>query len=77
MVVNTQIAEITQALMLLPPEKIVAVKDSVDFLKARYEKSIDVDESDEWTEEDLRDFAAASARYAETVAPWLERKSAI
>jgi hypothetical protein len=70
MFVNNQVNEIAQSLLSLPPEKIAAVKDYVDFLKSRYDKDGAVDESDEWTEEDLRDFAAASARYGETVAPW-------
>ena len=70
MVVKNQVDEIAKSLLSLPPEKIAAVKDYVDFLKARYDLNGVVDESDEWTEEDLRDFAAASARHAETVAPW-------
>ena len=70
MVVRTQVDELAASLLSLPPEKIAAVKDYVDFLKARYDKNGGVDESDEWTDEDLRDFAAASARYAETAAPW-------
>ncbi len=70
MVVNSQVDEITQSLMKLPPEKVAAVKDYVDFLKARYEAENPIDESEEWTDEDLRDFAAASTAYRKTVAPW-------
>jgi hypothetical protein len=70
MVVKTQVDEITEVLMSLPPAKVAAVKDFVDYLKSRYGDHSGVDESDEWTEEDLRDFAAGGARYGETVAPW-------
>ena len=70
MVVKNQVDEIVRCLLSLPPEKIAAVKDYVDFLNAQYGKNGTVDESDEWTEEDMRDFATASARYGETVAPW-------
>jgi hypothetical protein len=69
MVVKNQVDEIAQLLLSLPPEKIAAVKDYVDFLKARYDKNGFIDVSDEWTEDDMRDFAAASAKYAETLAP--------
>jgi len=69
---NLQIGEITHALGLLPPEKITAVKDYVDFLSARYGTRSTIDESDEWTAEDLRNFAAASASHRETVVPWEE-----
>jgi hypothetical protein len=73
MVIKNAIEEIASALRCLPPEKVAAVKDYVDFLKSRYENG-PVDQSDEWTEDDLKDFAAASARYGETVAPWDESR---
>lgn len=76
MVVKTQVDEIIEVLMSLPPAKVAAVKDFVDYLKIRYGDSSAVDESDAWTEEDLRDFAVASARYGETVAPWDDGDSA-
>ena len=69
MVVKTQIDEIAKALSVLPAEKIAAVQDYVEFLRTRYGHQ-SVDESDEWTEEDLHDFAAASAEYGEKVVPW-------
>ncbi|GEM_PF-1713711 len=70
MIANTQIDEIAQTLMALPAEKIAAVKDYVDFLKAQYARNETIDASDEWSDADLREFAAASAEYGEKVAPW-------
>ena len=70
MVSNKEVDAITQALMSLPPEKISAVRDYVEFLKARYGANGAVDENDEWTDEDLRDFATASADYREHAEPW-------
>ena len=70
MVVRNPIDEITEALHRLPKDKLLAVKDFVDFLNSRPNPLIAVDDSDEWSEEDLRDFRIASARHGETVAPW-------
>ncbi len=62
---NTQTLEILEALKNLPSEKIDEVKDFAVFLRERYGKADIVDESDEWTEEDLRDVTIASLRYAD------------
>ena len=62
---NTQTLEILEALKNLPSEKIDEVKDFAVFLRERYGKAEIVDESDEWTEEDLRDVTIASLRYAD------------
>ncbi len=70
MVVRNPIDEITEVLHRLPKEKLLAVKDFVDFLSTRANPLAAVDDSDEWTEEDLRDFRLASARHGEIVAPW-------
>lgn len=61
---ETQTLEILDVLKSLPSEKIAEVKDFAVFLRERYGKSEDVDESDEWTDEDLRDAANASLNYA-------------
>ena len=61
-----QTAEILQALKNLPPEKINQVRDFVVFLQYQYGKSQLIDESDEWTDEDLRDFTASS-RFTEEI----------
>lgn len=48
----------------LPAEDLREVLDFVLFLKSR--KSSVVDASDEWTDDDLRDLAAASLNHAES-----------
>jgi len=62
---ETQTLEILEVLKSLPPQKIAEVKDFAVFLRERYGKAEIVDESDEWTEEDLRDVTIASLRYAD------------
>jgi hypothetical protein len=61
---DSQTLEILDVLKSLPPEKVAEVKDFAVFLRERYGKSESVDESDEWTEEDLQDAANASISYA-------------
>jgi hypothetical protein len=61
---DSQTLEIFDVLKSLPPEKVAEVKDFAVFLRERYGKSESVDESDEWTEEDLQDAANASISYA-------------
>ena len=62
---ETQTLEILEVLKSLPPQKIAEVKDFAVFLRERYGKAEIVDESDEWTEEHLRDVTIASLRYAD------------
>ena len=62
---ETQALEIMDVLRALPSEKLVEVKDFAVFLKERYGDADIVDYSDEWTDEDLRDFSAASFAYFE------------
>ena len=62
---DTQTLEILDALKALPAEKIDEVKDFAFFLRERYGKPEIADESDEWTEEDLRDVTNASINFAE------------
>ena len=61
---DTQTLEIINVLKNLPSEKIDEVKDFAVFLRERYGKNETVDESDEWTEEDLQDAANTSINYA-------------
>ena len=66
MTLNVETTEILHVLNCLPPEKVAEVKDRVNFLKSQYLKSQVIDESDEWSDEDLRDITAfASARFVE------------
>jgi len=62
---DTQTLEILRDLKTLPSDKAAEVKDFVAFLRERYGKTEDIDESDEWTDEDLNDFALASFKYFE------------
>lgn len=62
---DTKTLEILEVIKSLPAEKVDEVKDFAVFLRERYGKNEVVDESDEWTDEDMRDFAIASFRYLE------------
>lgn len=67
MINDVQTREILQALKTLPPEKVNEVRDFVVFLQYQYKKSQTIDESDEWTDEDLKDFTASSRFVEESV----------
>lgn len=60
MMTSTETAEIIQILKRLPPDKIVEVRDFIHFLQSQYLRSTRIDESDEWSDEDLADFTASS-----------------
>ena len=62
---NTQKFELIRVLSALPPDKLDEVKDFAVFLHERYSKSQTIDESDEWSNEDLSDFSLASFEYFE------------
>lgn len=62
---ETQTLEILEVIKSLPSEKVDEVKDFAIFLRERYGKSEKIDESDEWTDEDLQDISLASFAYAE------------
>jgi hypothetical protein len=64
---DSQTLEILDVLKSLPSEKVAEVKDFAVFLRERYGKSEIIDESDEWTDEDLQDVSTASINYAEEV----------
>ncbi len=61
----TQTIEILNVLKTLPPEKLDEVKDFAVFLHERYGNPEILDESDEWSDEDLRDFSKATFEYFE------------
>ena len=63
-VVDPKIEQIVQVLVELPPAKITDVRDYVLFLGNRYGYTQAVDETDDWTEEDMRDISMASMNYA-------------
>ncbi len=53
---ETQTLEIINVLKSLPSEKVVEVRDFAIFLRERYGKEVIIDENDEWTDEDMKDF---------------------
>ncbi len=57
---NSQTLEILEAIKSLPSDKVNEVKDFAIFLRERYGKSEKIDESDEWTDEDLQDISNIS-----------------
>ncbi|OLE55566.1 MAG: hypothetical protein AUG51_02505 [Acidobacteria bacterium 13_1_20CM_3_53_8] len=59
MLTEKQVEEILQALNQLPSEKVEEARDFILFLQSQYGQQM-IDESDAWTDEDLRDFTAAS-----------------
>ena len=59
MLTKKQAEEILRNLTTLPPEQVVEVQDFVSFLKERYKHERIVDESDAWSDEDLRDLTVA------------------
>jgi hypothetical protein len=67
MINETQTTEILQALKTLPPDKVSEVRDFVVFLQYQYKKTQNIDESDEWTNDDLSDFTASSRFVEESV----------
>lgn len=60
MITEIETTEILQALRALPTDKVLEVRDFVNFLQSQYQKSQIIDESDEWSDEDLHDFTASS-----------------
>lgn len=64
---ETKTLEIIETIRSLPSDKIDEVQDFAIFLRERYGKTEIVDESDEWSEEDLRDITNASMSYFDEV----------
>ncbi|MGR3311334.1 MAG: hypothetical protein ACUZ77_11245 [Candidatus Brocadiales bacterium] len=65
MLTRGQAEEILRALKTLPSEKVEEVQDFVLFLKQHYVNEKAVDESDYWTDEDLRDLTTAVLNHAD------------
>jgi len=68
---EAQFGQILQALQELPAEKVTEVLDFVQYLQKRYAGARPIDDSESWSEEDIRDFAAASFAYAQATI-WAE-----
>jgi hypothetical protein len=72
MLTKKQAEDILLTLRSLPPDK-VEVQDLIRFLIERYACTTRVDDSDTWSEEDLRDLTTAALGYADqTVSPAAE-----
>jgi hypothetical protein len=61
---NIQTLEIVELLKSLPSEKIAEVKDFVLFLRERHKDTKTIDESDEWSDEDLQDAVLPAINYS-------------
>ena len=70
-----EIEEITAILWYIPLEKLQEVRTLVESLKERFGYPEPTDDSDEWTEEDERDFTLASLRRLEAEDPWPDEDS--
>ena len=68
MLTRRQAEGILRALASLPADKVVEAQDFVLFLKEHYGHERTVDESDAWSEEDLRDLTAAVLNHADRTA---------
>jgi hypothetical protein len=64
-----EVAEISLALWYLPLRKLAEVRALVMKLKEECGYAEPIDDSDEWTEEDKRDFGRASALYLDQTYP--------
>ncbi len=51
----------------LPPETLAEVEQFLDSLAARYHQPSPIDDSDDWTDADLREATVASWHYAQTL----------
>ena len=67
MITATQETELLRVLATLPPEKFSAARDFILYLQTQYGQQQPVDESDEWSDEDLRGFTAAATRNGQTL----------
>ncbi len=64
------IEEITEALWHIPLERLQEVRALVMSLKGQFGYDEPIDDSDEWTDEDLREWTEASMRYLEETDPY-------
>lgn len=65
MLTRNQAEEIVSALTALPPEKVTEVQDFIVFLKERYGHEQPIDESDAWSDDDIRDLTNAVLSHAD------------
>jgi hypothetical protein len=65
MLSQEQAQEILKALSSLPAEKIAEAQDFIFYLKERFGQHSAINESDGWSEEDIRDLANAALNYAD------------
>ena len=65
MLTMKQAEEILRALSELPPEKVAEAQDFILFLRERYKTRGSVDESDFWSDEDLRDLVTSVIDHAD------------
>jgi hypothetical protein len=65
MLTKNQAEDILLTLRRLPTDKVVEVQDFIRFLTERYAHTTPVDDSDAWSEEDLRDLTAAALERAD------------
>ncbi len=68
MLTKKQAEEILRTLTALPFEKVVEVQDFVHFLKGHSKRERTLDESNVWTDEDLRDLTAAVLKHGDQTA---------
>jgi hypothetical protein len=69
-----EIEEITAALWYIPLERLPEVRALVESLKERFGYDEPTDDSDEWTDEDRRDYTRAALLRLEQEDPWPEDK---
>lgn len=67
-----EIGEISLALWYLPLAKLQEVRALVMTLKQQHGYPEPLDDSDEWTAEDMRELTEAAMRRGETEVPWEE-----
>ncbi len=65
MLTTVQATEIIRHLSVLPPAKILEVKNFILALKEPHARDLAIDESEVWTDEDIRDLMAATLQHAE------------
>lgn len=63
----TQAEELLEKMKSLPPESLAEVEKLIDSLAAQYRQVSPMDDSDDWTDDDLREATLASWRYAQTM----------
>lgn len=60
MAVSVEANEIVRIASGLPNDRVRQLLDFAHFIDLEYRKTLEIDESDEWSDEDLRDFTRGS-----------------